>query len=90
MAEKFARAASNVLIEGETERARSCLPGACMQPSSRKNCPFVAVNCAAIPEQLLEYELFGYRAGEFTGALREGKSFGSFFKPIPRGFKSRR
>lgn len=73
MAQKFARADSNVLIVGETGTGKELFAQSMHAASSRKNCPFVAVNCAAIPEQLLESELFGYSAGAFTGALKEGK-----------------
>lgn len=73
MARKFAQADSNVLIEGETGTGKELFAQSIHAASGRKHNPFVAVNCAAIPEQLLESELFGYAAGSFTGALKEGK-----------------
>lgn len=73
IAKKYAAVDSNVLIEGETGTGKELFAQSIHQFSSRANRPFVAVNCAAIPEHLLESELFGYSAGSFTGASKEGK-----------------
>ncbi|OAE13504.1 sigma-54-dependent Fis family transcriptional regulator [Pseudomonas simiae] len=61
-----------LLIRGETGCGKEAFAKAVHQASLRTSKPFVALNCAAIPESLIESELFGYRGGSFTGALKEG------------------
>lgn len=61
-----------LLINGETGCGKEAFAKAVHQTSLRGDKAFVALNCAAIPENLIESELFGYRAGSFTGALKEG------------------
>ncbi len=61
-----------LLIGGETGTGKEAFSKALHQVSSRGGKPFVALNCAAIPESLIESELFGYRGGSFTGARKEG------------------
>lgn len=61
-----------LLLHGETGTGKEAFSKAIHEASSRGDQPFVAVNCAAIPESLIESELFGYRPGAFTGASRAG------------------
>ena len=61
-----------VFLQGETGTGKEAFAAALHRASSRANQPFVAINCAAIPETLIESELFGYRGGSFTGARKDG------------------
>ena len=61
-----------LLINGETGSGKEAFAKAVHQASLRTDKPFVALNCASIPESLIESELFGYRGGSFTGARKEG------------------
>lgn len=72
-AKRFSEVDSNVLIIGETGTGKELFAQSIHNYSSRKRGPFVAVNCAALPENLLESELFGYVEGAFTGAAKGGK-----------------
>ena len=73
MARKASRSISNLLVTGESGTGKTIMVEAIHNRSSRSHAPFVKVNCAAIPENLLESELFGYAPGAFTGANKEGK-----------------
>ena len=73
MAKKAALSDYTILIRGESGTGKELLAQSIHNHSARKKYPFVAVNCAAIPENLLESELFGYEEGSFTGASKGGK-----------------
>lgn len=73
LALKAARTNSNVLILGESGTGKSLLAKSIHENSELRDKPFVHVNCGAIPENLLESELFGYEEGAFTGARKKGK-----------------
>lgn len=64
---------SRVLIQGETGTGKEIIAKIIYKNSARRNAPFIAVNCSAIPESLLESELFGYEKGAFTGASERGR-----------------
>jgi len=64
---------SSVLITGETGTGKEVFAGALHKLSDRADKPFIKLNCASIPETLMESELFGYESGSFTGALKTGK-----------------
>lgn len=73
-AEQVARGTSNILITGQSGTGKGMMAAAIHSASNRRTGPFIIVNCGAIPETLLESELFGYASGAFTGARREGKA----------------
>jgi PAS domain S-box-containing protein len=72
-AQTFAKVPSNILIVGDTGTGKELFSQSIHNYSNRKNGPFVAVNCAAIPENLMDSEFFGYAGGAFTGASKDGK-----------------
>jgi propionate catabolism operon transcriptional regulator len=73
MAQQFARSQATVLLLGESGTGKELIAQGIHMASDRRDLPFVAVNCAAVSETLLESELFGYEDGAFTGARRGGK-----------------
>ena len=73
LARKASRSISNLLVTGESGTGKTIMVEAIHSRSIRRDAPFVKVNCAAIPENLLESELFGYDEGAFTGAKKRGK-----------------
>jgi len=73
IAQRASNTGSTVLILGESGTGKELFANAIHKASSRTNRPFVRVNCAALPDNLLESELFGYEEGAFTGARKGGK-----------------
>lgn len=74
VAYKYSQVDSNVLLIGETGTGKELFAHSIHNTSKRSKQPFVAVNCAALPENLLESELFGYAPGAFSGASKTGKA----------------
>ena len=75
LVDKVARSMAPVLVNGESGTGKELVARAIHEVSVRSNQPFIAVNCSAIPEQLLEAEFFGYRKGAFTGAMEDREGF---------------
>lgn len=75
LVEKVARSMAPVLVQGESGTGKELVARAIHEVSSRSAHPFIAVNCGAIPENLLEAEFFGYRRGAFTGANEDREGF---------------
>ena len=71
--ETVAKSDSTILFRGESGTGKELFAKAIQSLSSRKNRPFVTINCAALPDNLIESELFGYEKGSFTGAMNSGK-----------------
>lgn len=71
LARRVSNSSANVLVTGESGSGKEVIAKAIHQYGHRKNGPFVAINCSAIPENLLEAELFGYAKGAFTGAVEK-------------------
>jgi len=75
LVDKVARSMAPVLVQGESGTGKELVARAIHEVSSRRAHPFIAVNCGAIPENLLEAEFFGYRRGAFTGANEDREGF---------------
>ena len=73
IAKKLALSEHPILIQGETGTGKELFAHSIHLHSMRKNGPFIAINCSALTENLLESELFGYEEGTFTGAQKGGK-----------------
>ncbi len=73
IAKKAAELNSTILIQGESGTGKEYFAHAIHNASDRRHNPFIQINCAAIPHELLESELFGYEGGAFTGAKKDGK-----------------
>ena len=73
--DKVARSMAPVLVSGESGTGKELVARAVHEVSPRAACPFIAVNCSAIPDHLLEAEFFGYRKGAFTGAAEDREGF---------------
>jgi transcriptional regulator with PAS, ATPase and Fis domain len=73
-AKKAAKGGSNILIEGNTGTGKELFAQAIHNESPFSKGPFIAINCSAIPNELIESELFGYEKGSYTGALRSGST----------------
>ncbi len=82
-AKKMALSDSSVLICGQSGTGKELFAQSIHNSSNRKDEPFIAINCASIPENLLESELFGYSEGAFTGAKKGGKS--GYFEQAHKG-----
>jgi two-component system response regulator PilR (NtrC family) len=75
LVDKVARSMAPVLVQGESGTGKELVARSIHEVSVRAGQPFIAVNCSAIPEQLLEAEFFGYRKGAFTGAAEDREGF---------------
>lgn len=73
IARSYAQADSSILLTGETGTGKELFAQSIHNSSPRRNGPFVAINCAALPKDLLSSQLFGYEEGSFTGAAKGGK-----------------
>lgn len=73
LAKKVSKTSTHILINGESGTGKEVLAQSIHNESLRNNSPFIAINCGAMPLELMESELFGYEAGSFTGALKSGK-----------------